>query len=163
MRKLPNLWRYIPTYQIIKVLSKIDFHSLLNVGGAEGYKAALIRDIFGAEVKNSDLSEEACKRAKEIYNIDSDPVDIHNLPYQDNQFDVVLCSETLEHVTNFSKATSELLRVAAKAIIITVPHEPKEHTENNKLKKIIHGHIEAFTLKSFDFLKDYGYFVFSKK
>jgi ubiquinone/menaquinone biosynthesis C-methylase UbiE len=155
--------RYIPTYQIMKTLSHIEFHSLLDVGGAEGYKAALAREIFGVDVKNSDLSEEACKRAEEIFNVDSEPVDIHNLPYKSNQFDVIICSEALEHVTDFPKAISELLRVAANAVVITVPHDPKEYIEELARKGRFHSHIRVFTLESFNFLKAKGYRVFSKK
>jgi SAM-dependent methyltransferase len=162
-QKAPPIGRYVPTYQIMKALSHIEFHSLLDVGGAEGYKAALVREIFGADVRNSDLSEEVCKRAEEIFNVDSEPVDIHNLPFKDNQFDLVLCSEALEHVTDFPKAINELLRVAARAVVITVPHDPKESIEDNIRKKKIHGHIRVFSLESFNFLKAKGYRVFSKK
>jgi 2-polyprenyl-3-methyl-5-hydroxy-6-metoxy-1,4-benzoquinol methylase len=161
--KDPPISRYVPIYQIMKALSHLEFGSLLDVGGAEGYKAYLAREIFGVKVTNSDLSEEACKRAKEIFRVDSDPIDIHDLPYSDDQFDVVICSETLEHVTDFPKAISELLRVAAKAIIITVPHEPKEVIEENIRKKINHGHIRSFTAESLNFLKTKGYRIFSKK
>ena len=38
-------------------------------------------------------------RANEIFKLKATPVDIHNLPFKDNEFDVVICSETLEHVT----------------------------------------------------------------
>ena len=157
------LTRYVVTFQIMKALSHLEFHSLLDVGGAEGYKAALVREIFGAEVKNSDLSEEACKRAKEIFHINSEPVDIHNLPYEDNEFDVVVCSEALEHVKDVNKAISELLRVADKAVVITVPHDSKEYIENNIKIHRMHGHIHIFTLDSFNFLKRRGYYVVSKK
>ncbi|MFX1394282.1 MAG: class I SAM-dependent methyltransferase [Promethearchaeota archaeon] len=155
--------RYIITYQIMKMLSHLKFNSLLDVGGAEGYKAYVVRIIFGVDVKNSDLSEEACKRAKEIFDIDSDPVEIQNLPYKSNQFDVVLCSETLEHVSNFHKAVYELLRVASKAVVITIPHQTKEVIDDIIKRKIPHGHIHNFTFKSFDFLKANNYNIIYKK
>lgn len=158
-----TLVRYIRTYQIIKALSHLKFNSLLDVGGGEGYSVYIAREIFDVNVKNCELSEEACKRAKEIFNIDSDPADIHNLPYTDNQFDVVLCSETLEHVTDVNKSISELLRVASKSVIITVPHQSTKFIEDNIRKKIPHGHIHNFNLQSFNFLKTKGYLVFSKK
>ncbi|MFX0141215.1 MAG: class I SAM-dependent methyltransferase [Candidatus Hodarchaeota archaeon] len=161
--ELGIIGRYIITYRIMKMLSHLKFNTLLDVGGAEGYKAYVARIIFGVDIKNSDLSEEACKRAKEIFNIDSDPVDIHNLPYEDNQFDVVLCSETLEHVTNFHKAVYELLRVARKAVVITIPHQTKELVENIIKNQIPHGHIHSFTPKSFDFLKANNYTIIYKK
>ena len=156
--------RYIRTYQIMKVFSHLKFDSLLDVGSAEGYKAYIAKQLFGVKVKNSDLSEEACKRAEEIFWIESMPADIHNLPFQKNEFDVVLCSETLEHVVDLHKAIDELLRVARKAVVLTVPHEPKEVIDKNIEEEIPHAHIHSFDLESFNFLKSqYGYHVLSKK
>ena len=143
--------RYIIAYQIMKSLSHLQFNSLLDVGGSEGYKAALIRSIFNVKVQSCDLSNEACNRAKEIFNIDGVPADIHRLPYGDNEFDVVLCSETLEHVPNYMEATRELIRVCKKAVIITVPHEQKIDVKKNLREKIPHAHIHSFDIRSFDF------------
>jgi 2-polyprenyl-3-methyl-5-hydroxy-6-metoxy-1,4-benzoquinol methylase len=146
-------FRYIVTYQIIKALSQLQFSSLLDVGGSEGYKLALAHSIFDLNrLHNGDLSEEACRRAKEIFSIDGTAVDIHHLPYQDNEFDVVLCSESLEHVSDIQSAAAELLRVAGKALVITVPHEPKELIEKNIREQIPHGHIHSLGLHSFDYL-----------
>ena len=155
--------RYIATYHILKALSHMEFNSFLDVGGAEGYTAFLVREIFSAQVNTCDLSLEACKRAKEIFHIDSQPDDVHNLPYADSAFDVVLCSETLEHVTDVRRATHELLRVCKKALVITVPHEPQQTIEKNIKEKIPHAHIHSFNLKSFDFLKSEGYQVLARK
>ncbi len=155
--------RYIITCQIMKALSHIKFDSLIDIGGAEGYKAWIAKQLFGVNVKNSDLSEEACKRAEEIFHIESIPADIHELPFKDNEFDVVLCSETLEHSLDLHKAVRELLRVAGKAVVITVPHEPGEVIGQIKKEKIPHGHIHYFDLKSFNFLKSDGCHVLSRK
>jgi ubiquinone/menaquinone biosynthesis C-methylase UbiE len=144
--------RYTITYQIMKALSHLTFTSLLDVGGAEGYKAALARSIFNVSVQSVDLSAEACKRAKEIFDVDGEPIDIHNLPYNDNEFDVVLCSETLEHVSDIQSATRELIRVCKKAVVITVPHEPKEVIKNNIKNNIPHAHIHSLDTNSFDFV-----------
>lgn len=158
-----SLNRFIATYHIMKTLSHIEFNSLLDVGGAEGYTAFLIREIFHAKVKTSDLSLEACKRTKEIFNIDSQPADIHNLPYKDNAFDVVLCSETLEHVTDVRRATHELLRVCKKALVITVPYESHETIDQNIREKTPHAHIHGFDLNTFNLLKTEGHQIFSRK
>jgi ubiquinone/menaquinone biosynthesis C-methylase UbiE len=143
--------RYMITYQIMKALSHLKFNSLLDVGGAEGYKAALVRSLFNVNVRSVDLSGEACKRAKEIFDVDGEPVDIHKLPYKDEEFDVVLCSETLEHVSDIQGATEELLRVCKKAVIITVPRESKEVVEKNIRDNIPHAHIHSLDTESFDF------------
>ncbi|MBT8195825.1 MAG: class I SAM-dependent methyltransferase [Bacteroidia bacterium] len=147
-----NLKRYAITNQIVKALSHLSFDSLLDVGGAEGYKAALIKKLFMIDnVMSCDLSEEACKRSKEIFNIESRTIDIHQLPFEDNSFDVVVCSETLEHVEDLESATNELIRVAKKAVVITVSHEPKDVVEKNIKEKIPHAHIHSIHKNSFDF------------
>lgn len=158
-----HVYRYLITYRLLKLLAHLKFESLLDVGGAEGYKAFLVRKFFNVSVENTDLSDEACKRAREIFNIKSTPSDIHELPYADNQFDVVMCSEALEHVTDWNKAIAELTRVARKAVVITVPHEHDHQVELNKANNIIHSHIHHFDSTSMTYLKANGYTVISHK
>ena len=45
----------------------------------------------------------------------------------DSSYDVVVCSEVLEHVFDFGVALSELHRVAKKALIITTPFQYPYH------------------------------------
>lgn len=48
---------------------------------------------------------------------------IEHLPFDDNEFDTVICSKTLEHVHNLFFAMSELRRVCKKRLIIVVPKQ----------------------------------------
>lgn len=153
---------YSRVYQIMTALSKFRFKTLLDVGGAEGYYLFIARQIFGVKVRNCDLSLEACKRAKEIFGIESDFCDAHYLPYKNGQFDIVICSETLEHVKDQKRVIGELLRVAKKAVVVSVPVEPVAAVSYNIKKKVPHGHIHSFNIKSFDYLKDEGYKVIVK-
>lgn len=155
--------RYIRTYHIMKALSHLEFDSLLDVGAAEGYMAYVAKKLFDVEVKCCDLSEEACKRAQEIFKIESTSADIHDLPFKNNEFDVVLCSETLEHVADLQRAIDELLRIASKAVVVTVPHEAKEVIDKNIREGIPHGHIHSFDSESFDFLKSAGCHIFARR
>ena len=123
----------------------------------------LVKKIFGAKVINSDLSEEACKRAREIFNIEADSADIHHLSHRDNEFDVVLCSETLEHTANPKKGINELLRVAKKAVVITVPYESQKAIKKNNKDEVPHAHLHNFNLNSFDYLKLKNYQLFKKR
>jgi 2-polyprenyl-3-methyl-5-hydroxy-6-metoxy-1,4-benzoquinol methylase len=147
--------RYMITYHLMRALSHIHFKSLLDVGGAEGYKAALASSLFNVNARSSDLSEEVCKRAKDIYGIEGEPIDINNLPYQDESFDVVICSETLEHIPDIVNATKELIRVSKKAVVITVPREPEEIIRRNIQEKIPHAHLHALDIGSFDFMEEF--------
>lgn len=49
--------------------------------------------------------------------------DIHKLPFADQSWDAVYCSQTLEHSHTPSQAAGELFRVARKAVFIGVPYE----------------------------------------
>ena len=53
--------------------------------------------------------------------------DISNLNFLNGYFDVVICLDVLEHIKDWKKVLNELLRVAKKRVIISVP------TTENKL------------------------------
>ncbi len=133
------------------------------MGCAEGYTTALVRELFHAQVAGTDLSAQVCRLANNLYGLDTQPSDIHHLPFGNKAYDVVLCSETIEHVTDYRQAITELLRVTKKTLVITVPHEPLHIVEHNRSTGVIAGHIHAFDLKSLDYLKEQGYSVVSKK
>ena len=80
----------------------------------------------------------ATKRFSKLYGVDIGPhssflrfydnytidyVSISELPYSDNEFDIVTCMETLEHLDDgtFEKGLANLRRVCREQLIITVP------------------------------------------
>ncbi len=145
------LRKYTITFQVMRALSHLRFGSLVDIGGAEGYKAALAKEIFGVEVMSCDLSSEACKRAKEIFGVDGVSVDVQELPFADGQFDVAMCGQTLEHVPDLERATRELIRVSGKAVVITVPHQPREFLARHVREGALHAHMHSLDLRAFDF------------
>lgn len=50
--------------------------------------------------------------------------DVTRLPFADESFDVVMCCEVLEHLDDPAAAIAELRRVARRALVLSVPHEP---------------------------------------
>ena len=50
--------------------------------------------------------------------------DIRALPFANNQFDLVVCTEVLEHLEHPHPAIAELRRVSAHSLLLSVPHEP---------------------------------------
>lgn len=149
--------RYMVTKSILNALNKYNFKTFADIGGAEGYTANIVRKIFNAEVVSTDLSENACKMAKELFNIKAIPADIHKLPFTDNEFDTVLCSETIEHVSGYEGAINELLRITKNVLVITVPHESKKIVAKNIENKIPHAHIHYFDTRTLDYLKEMGF------
>lgn len=60
--------------------------------------------------------------------LNSDKIDLkidlekQPLPYEDNSFDVVLCTDVLEHLGNIYEVFDELCRVSKKYVIISLPN-----------------------------------------
>lgn len=67
----------------------------------------------------SDMSEgmlmEAKKNLGELENVDYEVIDIQDIPYEDNTFDIVIANCMLYHVPNINKAISEVRRVLKPA------------------------------------------------
>lgn len=153
----PDLFdRYIRTDQILRALSTGRFATLLDVGSAEGYKAHLAERFHGIRATALDLSTEAGRRTKELFSIPAVAGDVHRLPFASGSFDVVLCSETLEHLPDWKPALEELLRVARQAVLITVPHEPDEQVQSIRARGVRFGHVSRFELRSLHHLERRG-------
>lgn len=71
---------------------------------------------------------------KNVLNINAELVDKNNtdltsfdwetqtLPYQENQFDTVVCLDTLEHINDLHRSFYDLLRVSKKNVVISLPN-----------------------------------------
>jgi ubiquinone/menaquinone biosynthesis C-methylase UbiE len=148
-----HIARYIIIKSILNNVLKYKFTTYIDIGGGEGFLANIIKGKSDATVQISEIDQNACEMAKKLYNISSTTDDIRNLPFADNQFQIVTCSETLEHVDNWEKGLDELIRITSKILIVTVPHDSIESVEYNRKNKIIGSHINHFDVESFNFLK----------
>ncbi len=104
-------------------------------------------DFFTAQQKVLHVAPEQCfyGRFRKMKNLDyltadlDSPIadvkmDIHNIQYPDNTFDVILCNHVLEHVTNDIQCMGELCRVLKPGgwAIMQVPLDPtKEKTDED--------------------------------
>lgn len=98
---------------------------ILDAGCGEGFFSALLHGEFPRScIIGCDGAEEALEVARTIApGVDFEKANLYELPYADQEFDLVVCSEVLEHLNDPAKALTELERVGRK-ILVTVPHEP---------------------------------------
>lgn len=101
--------------------------SVLDAGCGEGYVTHYLAGKDpGLRLTGVDVREEAIAYARSRF---PDAArfqrgSLYKLPFSDNSFDAVLCSEVLEHVKDVDRALQELKRVSRRYVIITVPREP---------------------------------------
>jgi ubiquinone/menaquinone biosynthesis C-methylase UbiE len=116
-----NFFRKVDT-----LLSEIAYRTALDVGCGEGVLLASLRHLF---------------LEKTIVGVDVDPVELRTavaqasfarltvadaaiLPFRDNQFDLVMATEVLEHLSAADGTLQELNRVCKRFCLLSVPDEP---------------------------------------
>jgi len=102
----------------------VEGNLLLEIGCAEGYMTGELTE-KASQVIASDIALSYLKRAKtKVPNAKFARLDIHNIPFEDNVFDSVVCTEVLEHTLSPLKALEEMHRVLRPGgyLIISVPN-----------------------------------------
>jgi len=103
---------------LTEVLRSTGADSFLDVGGAEGYVAQLVRTLHTPRSCSTDLSISACERAHEFFSIGTLASEAHRLPFEDGAFSVVYCAEVIEHLAHPIETLLELKRVARDVVIV---------------------------------------------
>jgi ubiquinone/menaquinone biosynthesis C-methylase UbiE len=101
---------------IFKNIEKNKKIKIVEIGCGSGYLLKKIA-LSGFNIIGCDIVDPGLK--KQGFNFVRG--DIENLPFKDNEFDIVICNHTLEHIINVQKAVDEIKRIAKSKIIITVP------------------------------------------
>lgn len=136
-----------------EIMRHIDFgNSVLDVGAGSGMITRRLKEIRpNLHISACDFSLTAVEWIKE--KIPLNEVfwcDItKGIDKPDKSYDVVVCTEVLEHLENTERAIKELARLATKKVIITTPYKD-DGTGSTE-------HIWSFGLDDiFSLFKDYG-------
>lgn len=111
--------------KISRILNQEKFSKALDVGCGEGFGIRQLQAKLPEKVFGGDLNQESVIFAKtNCPEANFMVFDIHKLPFLDDDFDLTICCEVLEHLEDPATALKELLRVSRGTLVISVPHEP---------------------------------------
>ena len=117
---------------------------VLDIGSGLGYNLNTLHKHF-SNIVAADISLRALKHSKEEHarlKINYVVCDIQNMPFKDNSVDIVVCTETLEHVPDMQRAINECYRILKESgyIFISTPNYNnliglKKKLEDKKAKR----------------------------
>lgn len=157
---------------LLHVVKPLKPLKVLDVGCGEGFTLKKLEEKrIGKKNEGIDYSVDAIKIGKKIYpELNLSGGDVYNLNYEDNSFDLVICTEVLEHLEDPTKAIQEIKRVSSKYIVFSVPNEPLFILANFLRGKYLKNfgnhpeHINHWTFFGFEkFLKKQGLTVLKRK
>jgi SAM-dependent methyltransferase len=105
------------TADLMRLVPK-GYHSVLDAGARDGYYSLQLTQYFDSVIA-LDLTKPKVQHER----VSCVAGDLTGLPYPDGSFDVVFCTEVLEHIPALEKAVGEIKRVAKHCIVIGVPYK----------------------------------------
>ncbi|MCY4325745.1 MAG: class I SAM-dependent methyltransferase [Betaproteobacteria bacterium] len=109
-----------------RIIDEVTDKTVLEVGCGSGWLAKKLAK--NNKVSATDIVLHEDMRAKNL-DITFKQANMEDLPFSDNEFDVVITTHTLEHVRKINIALGQLRRVCRERLIIVVPcQRPYRHT-----------------------------------
>ena len=102
--------------------------SVLDVGCGEGVLSERFAErlpdghVVGVDLEDPALGDEWAQRTRP--NLDFRSYDGNELPFADGEFDMASAIEVLEHVPDPERTLAEMVRVARRWLLLSVPREP---------------------------------------
>lgn len=146
--ELPAKWddsqRYLPLPRhrrniILRLLKKLSFKTILDAGCAQHYLLEMITQKFPVKGYGCDLSHQIiAANQQRAPHCEFKQLDLEKSTWGNQQFDVVISSEVIEHIHDWQAAVKNLASMAKHYLLITVPGGRKRRVDE------IVGHYRHF-------------------
>jgi len=168
-----SVFEGVRRYEFLKgLILSTNSEIILDVGCGSGYLAHLLkRERPSLEIHGCDIAEAALVQSREVldvaYYLDLDRA---NLPEPNDKFDLVVCTEVLEHIYDVSRCVREIARVLKPGgfFIVTVPNLSfwrfRLEVLRGRIPSLIANelHIHAFNVSRLEsLLRDYEFRITS--
>ncbi|MFA5133932.1 MAG: class I SAM-dependent methyltransferase [Patescibacteria group bacterium] len=119
-------WQQDVLFDFLKKIKAAKNSKILDAGSGIGNNIKTLLK-FSSDITAADISKGALNISKEKINgtaVNYALADLHKLFFADNYFDVVICTEVLEHCANPMQVMSELKRITKNggSIVISAPN-----------------------------------------
>lgn len=143
--------------QLLSLIKPLKPESILDAGCGEGFSLNQLKENnIGKKLEGLEYSKISINLGKKVFpHLNIKKGSVYNMPYKNSSFDLIVCTEVLEHLEDPKKGLLEIMRVSKKYIIFSVPNEPFFMLGNllrgKNLKRFGNDedHINHFTIYSF--------------
>ncbi|MEJ7780597.1 MAG: class I SAM-dependent methyltransferase [Daejeonella sp.] len=140
---------------IVEVCARYKFAKILEVGAGDGSILKCLHEwSFAGEMHALEISKSGVARIEErkISNLKSVQIfDGYHIPFEDNEFELVILSHVLEHV-EFERILLRELKRVSEYIVIEVPRDYRYGADKRMKHFLGYGHINLYTPTSLRFL-----------
>ena len=147
-KKIKHLYRFkkhslVPRIKkIIDIVIDLAPKTILDIASQRGALLFPLLDRFhqyqtDCQITSTDVDTNIIDFLKltssDIDNFNVQHADVTNLPFLDNSYECIICSEILEHLKSPIQAAKEMVRVSTNFIICSVPALPDNNIEHIQL------------------------------